>query len=137
METAKEIGIKDIYRSPIDPGEIIDSLINAEGGKKDMLIQEEKPEPERESAVLEQSQPEVFEISQKQESESEIDAILNEIKNILARNKEIYERRLLMQEEMIKQKEEEIKELQKVIEEYKEKEEKKKKVLMELQNLLQ
>jgi len=137
VETAKEIGIKDIYRSPIDPGEIINNLINTEGGKKDMLIQEEKAELERESAVPEQNQPEVFEISQKQESESEIDAILNEIKNILARNKEIYERRLLMQEEMIKQKEEEIKELQKVIEEYKEKEEKRKKVLMELQNLLQ
>jgi len=135
VETAKEIGIKDIYRSPIDPGEIIDSLINAEGGRD--MFEEEKAELERESAVPEQDQPEAFEISQKQESESEIDAILNEIKNILARNKEIYERRLSMQEEIIRQKEEEIKELQKVIEEYKEKEEKRKKVLMELQELLQ
>jgi len=135
VETAKEIGIKDIYRSPIDPGEIIDSLINAEGGRD--MFEEEKAELERESAVPEQDQPEAFEISQKQESESEIDAILNEIKNILARNKEIYERRLSMQEEIIKQKEEEIKELQKVIEEYKEKEEKRRKVLAELQNLLQ
>lgn len=137
VETAKEIGIKDIYYSPIDPGEIIDNLINIEGGKNDMLIQEEKAELEKESAVPEQDQPEVFEISQKQESESEIDTILSEIKNILAKNKEIYERRISMQEEMIRQKEEEINKLQKVIEEYKEKEEKRKKVLMELQELLQ
>ncbi|SDF02708.1 MinD-like ATPase involved in chromosome partitioning or flagellar assembly [Thermoanaerobacter thermohydrosulfuricus] len=134
VETAKEIGIRDIYYSPIDPGEIIDNLINTEGGKNDM---EEKTELEKESAAAEQNQPEVFEISQKQESESEIDAILGEIKNILARNKEIYERRISMQEETIKQKEEEIKELQKMIEEYREKEEKRKKVFMELQELLQ
>jgi len=50
---------------------------------------------------------------------------------------ETYERRISMQEETIKQKEEEIKELQKMIEEYREKEEKRKKVFMELQELLQ
>jgi|GEM_PF-941975 len=142
IETAKEIGIKDIYRSPIDPGEIIDSLINAEGGRD--MFEEEKTELRNEFSVSEENQPEVFEISQKQEQktykdshEDEIEPILSEIKNILAKNKEIYERRILMQEEIIKQKEEEIKELQKTIEEYREKEEKRKKVFMELQNLLQ
>jgi MinD-like ATPase involved in chromosome partitioning or flagellar assembly len=133
IETVKEIGIKDIYRNPIDPGEIIDNLINAEGGQN--MFEEEKTAPEGESVVPEQSNPEVFEISQKQESEFE--PILNEIKNILARNKEIYERRISIQEEIIKQKEEEIEDLKKIIEEYKEKEEKRKRVFAELQNLLQ
>ncbi|ERM91500.1 hypothetical protein O163_10010 [Caldanaerobacter subterraneus subsp. yonseiensis KB-1] len=138
VEAAKEIGIKDIYRSPIDPQEIIDNLINDKGGKN-MLGEKVGLEIE----IPEQNQPEAFETIEKQEdalkydSENEINTVLNEIKNILAKNKEVYERRISMQEEIIRQKEEEIKELQKTIEEYKEKEEKRKKVLMELQNLLQ
>ncbi|KHO63229.1 hypothetical protein THYS13_13500 [Thermoanaerobacter sp. YS13] len=143
IETAKEIGINDIYRNPIDPRKIIDALINnvKEG---ENMFKEEKTKLRNEFSVSEQNQPEVFEVSQEQEPEAcknpyedEFEPILAEIKNILAKNKEIYERRISMQEEIIKQKEEEIIELQKTIEEYQEKEEKRKKVFMELQNLLQ
>lgn len=140
LETAKEIGITDIYFSPIDPDEIISSLINNRGGQN--MFEEEKAEQEEEFAVQEQNQTEVFEAVQEQENTpeiagSEFDSILNEIKNILARNREIYERRIALQEETIKQKEEEIKELQRIIEEYREKEEKRKRIFMELQSLLQ
>ncbi|WP_054644750.1 hypothetical protein [Thermoanaerobacter thermocopriae] len=160
METAREIGIKDIYSSPIDPKEIINNLLNEKGEEDKMLIKKEEIELKKEEPVVlhystdQEKQPEISEMAQKEceepknieelEAKDEINIVLDEIKNILAKNKEIYESRISMQEKMIKQmeeaitkKEEEIKELRKAIDEYRKKEEEKKKIILELQKLLQ
>jgi MinD-like ATPase involved in chromosome partitioning or flagellar assembly len=167
IETAKEIGIKDIFFNSVDPEEIINNLINDKGAEEEMLLKENEVEFNNEPVLLEynieaeektENIPNIQEEKyndklnvQKDEKEDEVNTVLLQIKNILDKNKEIYEERISMQEEKIKekeeiikekeeiiaQKEEEINELRKIINEYKEREEERKKIISELQKLLQ
>lgn len=198
ISVANQIGITDIFYSPIDPRNIIEAIIKEivrrEGEAsafKNMPVKEQensskeyKEEKEHEVFYVtettqngeiktrEENTPDKNEIPEKiQEQEihddkentkegddlmevkenignntseyTEINNILEQIKNILAQNKKIYEERLMKQDEIIKEKEEELRKLaekiqeqEKLINELKEKDTKRKQILEQLQQML-
>ncbi|AFK85899.1 MULTISPECIES: AAA family ATPase [Thermoanaerobacterium] len=132
IETANRIGVQNILYAPIDTENLIktiegvDIVYNNESEKMKNVTDKEI------DCINNDSIKEVNII----QTDEGIKEILSQLQNFLKKYEETYEARIARQQEVINEKEKEIENLNREIEKYRQKEEDRKKIFLDLQRLL-